>query len=141
MQSKVTYLASDRVEQCVNDSLRETALLVLVQLNNLAPVRGNLWQVQALAEVYQVKDILLEARTTETNRGTQEFGADTRVIADSVCDLVNVGTSSLTDGRERVDRRDTLGEHGVRGQLRQLRRPEAYSENALGTENIGSAHR
>ena len=74
---KRTYLAGDGIEKCVNNVLRETFLLILVHLHNLSPICGNLWQVQALAQVHKVEDIFLEARTAETNGGTKEFVADT----------------------------------------------------------------
>ena len=87
--------------------------------------------MQRLAEVYQVEDIFLEARTAETDGRLEELGPDTRVETDGVRDLVDVRASRLTDGRKRVDRRDTLGEHGVGGELRKLRRPKANIQNAL----------
>lgn len=99
----ITYLASDGVEQGVNDSLREPALLVLVHLNDLAPVSSDLGQVQALAKVDEVEDILLETRATEANGCTEEFGADSGVVTDGMRNFVNVGTCSLADGRQCVD--------------------------------------
>src|ERR1700683_2125039 len=95
-----TYLASDCVEKRVNNALGEPFLLILVHLHDLSPVRGNFRQMQALAKIYKVKNIFLEARTTKANRGTKEFVPDTRIVTDSVCNLVDVGASGLADGRE-----------------------------------------
>lgn len=116
----MSYLAGDGLEEGVNDVLGETPLLVLVHVNNLAPVSGNLGQVQAFAEVDKVENILLETRSTETDRGAQKLVAYTAVVADGVGDLVDVGTGSLADGGEGVDGGDTLGEHGVGGELGQF---------------------
>jgi len=77
--------------------------------------------VQALTQVNQVEDIFLEARTAEANRGTKEFIADTRIIADSVGYLVDVGASGLANGRESIDGGNTLGEHSISGELGELR--------------------
>ena len=55
-----TNLASDGVEQGINNVLREPPLLVLVHLHHLPPVGSDLRQVQTLTQVHQVQDILLE---------------------------------------------------------------------------------
>jgi hypothetical protein len=116
-----TYLASDCVEKGVNNALREAFLLILVHIHDLSPVRGNFWQMQALAKIYKVKNIFLEARTTKADGGTKEFVPNTRIVTDSVCNFIDVGTSGLADGRESVDGGDTLGEHCIGGQLGELR--------------------
>jgi hypothetical protein len=77
--------------------------------------------VQALAQIYKIKDIFLEARTTEANRGTKEFIADTRIKPDSVGDLVDVSTSGFANSRKGVNGGDTLGEHGIGSELGELR--------------------
>lgn len=120
-----TYLASDRVEKRVNNVLRETFLLILVHINDLSPVRGNLGQVQAFAQIYKVKNVFLEARTTEADRSTKELVTNARIVANSVCNLVDVGTSGLADGRKGIDGRDTLGKHSIGSKLGELGRPEA----------------
>jgi hypothetical protein len=53
-----------------------------------------------------------------------------------VGDLVDAGTGGLADGRQGVDRRDTLGEHGVGGELGELGRPEADGEDTVGGDPI-----
>lgn len=130
-------LTGDGVEEGVNDLAGEAVLLVLVHLNNGEPVLGNLGKVEGLGKVDKVENVLLEARTTESNRSLEELGADTRVLADSEGDLVNVGAGSLTDGREGVDRGDTLSKHGVGGELGELRGPEADGENAVTGNPVG----
>lgn len=130
-RGRCIYLVGDGVEERVNNGLGESALLVLVHLHNLPPVRCNLRQVQALAEVDKVQNILLEARTTEADRRPQELGSNSRVETNSMCDFVDVGASRLTNGRKRIDGGDTLCKHGVRRELGQLRRPKADIQNAL----------
>ena len=54
-------LAGNSVEECVYNPLREPPLLVLIHLDHLAPVSRDFGQVQALAQVHKVENILLEA--------------------------------------------------------------------------------
>ena len=110
-------LPGDGVEQGIHNLLRKPPLLVLVHLYHLPPIGSDLGQVQTLAQVHQVQDILLETRTTETDGGLQESRADARIVADSVCDFFYVCTSGFTNSGEGIDGRDTLSEHGVRSQL------------------------
>lgn len=108
--------------------------------------------MQRLGKVHQVEDVLLEARSTESlvvrdcpsriarrthNRRLQELGADSRVLADSVSDLVNGSTGGLADGGQGVDGRDSLGEHSVGSELGELGRPEADGEDSLLGDPVG----
>jgi len=104
---------------------------VFVHLNDLAPVGSNLRQVQALAQVDQVQDILLETRSTKTNTGLEEFRPNAGVIPNGVGDFVNVCPSGFANGGKSIDGGDTLGEHRVRGELGEFRGPEADSEDSL----------
>lgn len=113
MMTANSHLASDCIEQCVHNTLREPPLLVLVHLHYLPPVGSHLWKMTALTQVYQIKDILLEARASETDAGFEELGPNTRVVADRVGDLIDIRACGFADGREGVDRRDALGKHGV----------------------------
>ena len=116
-----TDLASDGVEESINNSLGESALLIFVHFHNLPPVCSDLRQVQTLAKVYKVEDVLLEARSTEPNRRAKEFRTDTGVESNSVGDFIDVCTSGFADGREGVDGGDTLREHSVGSELGQFR--------------------
>lgn len=69
--------------------------------------------MKRLGEVDEVENVLLEARSTETDRRLEELGTDARVNSARVGDLVDVGTGGFADGGEGVDGRDTLGEEGV----------------------------
>lgn len=71
------------------------------------------------------------------DRRLEELGTHSSVLTDSVGDLVNVGSSSLTDGREGVNRGDSLGQHGVGSELGKLRRPEAHGQNSLLRNPVG----
>lgn len=93
--------------------------------------------MERLGEVDQVEDILLETRTTETDRRLEELGADTSILADGVSDLVDGGTSSLANSGQGVDRRDTLGKHGVGSKLGKLRRPETDGKDSLLGDPVG----
>lgn len=56
----------------------------------------------------------------------EELGPDARV--DGVGHLLDVRTRGLAQRGERVHGRDALRQHGVRGQLRQLRGPPDASQ-------------
>ena len=116
-----TNLASNSVEQGIHNLLRKSPLLVLVHLHHLPPVGSDLGQVEALTQVHQVQDVLLETRTTKPDGSLQEFRADTRIEADGVSDFVDVSTGGFADSREGVNGGDTLSEHSVGGEFGQLR--------------------
>lgn len=62
-------LVRDRVEKALNDPLGESQPLEVVEGDDLGPVFGHLWQVQALADVDQIEDVLLEARPAKADTG------------------------------------------------------------------------
>jgi hypothetical protein len=61
-------LSRSRVEEGVDHLAGEAVFLVLVHLDDSAPVFSDLGEVERLGEIDQVEDVLLEARTTETLR-------------------------------------------------------------------------
>lgn len=65
------------------------------------------------------------------DRCLEELGSHSRVLSDGESDLVNVGSGSLTDGRESVDGRNSLGQHGVGSELGELGRPETDSQDPV----------
>lgn len=105
--------------------------MVLVELDDLTPVRGDFGEMETLAEVDEIEDVLLEAGAAESDGCLEELGAYARVVADGVGDFVDVGAGGLADGREGVDGGYALGEHGVCGELGELRGPEADIEDAF----------
>lgn len=107
--SDCAYLAGNSIEEGIYYPFREPTLLVLIHLNDLSPICGDLRKVEALAEIDEVEDVLLEAGSTESNARFEELGTDPAILANCVGDLVNVGTGGLTNGRQRVYRGDTLG--------------------------------
>jgi hypothetical protein len=64
----------------------------------LLPVSSDLGEVELLRKVHKVKNILLEARTTETNGSLQELGSDTAIATTSIGNFINISTSGFTDG-------------------------------------------
>mmetsp|Transcript_6070 Transcript_6070/g.11072 ORF Transcript_6070/g.11072 Transcript_6070/m.11072 type:complete len:310 (-) Transcript_6070:1243-2172(-) len=119
----------DGVKHAGNHLLRKALLLVVVHDDNLVPVLGALIQTVRLTEVDQVKDIFLEARSAESDRGVEEALPDASVHSHGARDLGNVGAGRFAQRRDGIDRRHALGEEGVGHQLRQLRRPQVGSEN------------
>ena len=96
-------LAGDSVEEALKDVVHESLLLVLVHDDDLLPVLGNLGEVEGLAKVHHVQDILLETAATKANAGLEELGADSGVKTDGVGDLVDISPRGLTEGTEGVD--------------------------------------
>ncbi len=68
-------LAGDGVEHGAHDVVCEAVLLVVVHQHHLVPVLAHLLQAEGVADVHQVQDILLEARTAVAHRGLQELVA------------------------------------------------------------------
>jgi hypothetical protein len=95
-------LAGHGVEHGRHHTVHKPALLVVVDLDHLLPVVGNLRQPVALTDVHE------EAGSTETNTGVQELGPDPGVLAHDVGHLRHVGTSGLTEGGDGVHRGDPL---------------------------------
>jgi hypothetical protein len=124
-------LANKSVVEALDDTVGETVTGVLVHLNNLSPVLGNLGETHGLGKVDKVKNILLEATATETDTSHQELVTNTRVNTNGAGNLVNISTSLLANGGDGVDGRDTLSQHRVGNELGKLRRPNVGGQNAL----------
>src|SRR5579871_5352155 len=72
-----------------------------------------------------------------TDAGPEKVGPDALVPPDGLGDLVNVGARGLADGTEGVDAGDALGQHGVGGQLGQLRGPQVGRDDAVAGDPVG----
>jgi hypothetical protein len=124
-------LANKSVVEALDDTVGETVTGVLVHLDNLSPVLGNLGKTHSLSKVDKVENILLEATATETDTSHQELVTNTGVNTNGTGNLVNIGTSLLANGGDGVDGRDTLSQHRVGNELGELRRPNVGGQNAL----------
>jgi hypothetical protein len=124
-------LAVERVEEPRRDEIGEAFLLVVVDANHLVPVLGHLLEVQTLAQVDQVVDVLLEAAAAEAHARLEELVADARVGSDRARHLLNVRSARLAYRRDRVYAGDLLCEHGIGGQLRQLGGPRVGCDYAI----------
>ncbi|KAH9402222.1 hypothetical protein TYRP_016277 [Tyrophagus putrescentiae] len=102
----------------------------------LVPVVGHLGQLQVLAEVDQIEDVLLEAAAAEADARLQKPPPDATVRADGVRHLVHVGPGGLADRRDGVDGADALREEGIRRQLRQLRAPGVGGDDRLRADPV-----
>lgn len=110
---------------------------MIVHLDDLTPVRRDLGEVKALGEINKVENVLLEARAAKADRGLEELGAHARVAADGMGDFVDIGASGLANGRQGIDRRNTLCEHGIGSELGEFRGPEADGEDAFAGDPVG----
>ncbi len=124
-------LAGDSVEHGGNHALHESRLLVVVDLHYLFPVVCDLGKAIAFANVHQVQDVLLEARSAETDAGVQELRSDSRVLADGVRDFRDVGASRLAESGHGIDGRDSLRQECIRCELRKLGGPQVGSQDAI----------
>lgn len=61
-------LATDGVEQRLDNFSGESGLLILVHVNDLLPVCRHFRKVEALAYVNQIQDVLLETAPAETDK-------------------------------------------------------------------------
>ena len=106
-------------------------LLVLVHSDNLTPICCHFWKMETFRKIYEVEDIFLETRTTESDRSAQKFGPNSRVFSDRMSDFLDVGSRRLANGGQRIDGRYTLGQHRVGREFRQFGRPEADGQDAI----------
>ena len=79
----------------------------------------------------------METRTTESDRCFQEFRTDAGVASDRACHFIDIGSCGFAEGRNRVDRRDALGEEGVGNQFGQLGRPEISGDDFFARNPVG----
>jgi hypothetical protein len=124
-------LVGHGVEHGRHHAVHEPALLVVVDLDHLLPVVGNLGQAVALADVHQVQDVLLEAGATEPNTGVQELGANPGVLAHGIGHLRHIGAGGLAEGGDGIHRGDPLRQERIGGELGQLSRPQVGGEDPV----------
>mmetsp|Transcript_89189 Transcript_89189/g.273159 ORF Transcript_89189/g.273159 Transcript_89189/m.273159 type:complete len:388 (-) Transcript_89189:11-1174(-) len=122
-------LVGDGVEQAGNDLAAEGRFLVLIHVNDLLPILRGLVQALRLADVHQIKDVLLEARAAEPDGRVQKLRADPTVGADGPRHLRHIGTGPLAELGYAIDAADALREHRVRHELRQLRAPQVRRQD------------
>ncbi len=72
-------LVGDGVEQGLDNVLREPGFLVVVHVNDTLPIMCDLGQVELLAYVHEVEDVLLKAGATKADARLEELGPDSRV--------------------------------------------------------------
>mmetsp|Transcript_7560 Transcript_7560/g.28419 ORF Transcript_7560/g.28419 Transcript_7560/m.28419 type:complete len:204 (+) Transcript_7560:341-952(+) len=99
---------SDCVKHFVNDFVGKTLTLKVIDLNHSIKVVCNLLESIVLAQVDEIQNILLEARSTESHRRLQELGSNSGVVSNSTGHLRNICSSALAQCGNGIDRRDTL---------------------------------
>ena len=125
--------------------------MVIVHRDNGLPVVGDLLQVERLADVDEVEDVLLEARPAKAHGGLKELGSDSGILSwkeknakvktrftsgahkftNGPGDLADVRAGDFADGRDGVDAGDPLREESVGHQLGELRGPRVHRQNFL----------
>mmetsp|Transcript_11141 Transcript_11141/g.15529 ORF Transcript_11141/g.15529 Transcript_11141/m.15529 type:complete len:247 (-) Transcript_11141:803-1543(-) len=85
-------LSRNCVEHRLDHLLSKSEFLMVVDLHYLVPILSNLGQTKTFAEVHEVEDILLEARTTESYRSIEEALSNTAILTDSARNLLNVSS-------------------------------------------------
>ena len=96
------------VEHLAEEAGDDALLLVLVHPDDARPVLRGGVEAEALAEVDEVEDVLLEAAAAEAGPGLEELRADAPVRADDASDLVHVRPRRLAEAGDCVDGRDPL---------------------------------
>ena len=122
-------LSRDSVEHLTDNLLREALLLEVVHQDDLVPVGCALVQSVGLAEVHQVENILLEARSSKSDGRVQESLSDTIVHTHGTRDLQDIRSSGLAKGRDGVDAGHALSQEGVGDQLGKLGRPQVGGQD------------
>lgn len=91
---------------------------------------------------HQGGGIFAEARTTPTEAGAEETGADARIEADSAGDFGDIGTDALSKEAHFVNEADLEGEEGVGGVFNELGGSEIggkqrHSGGGIGAREVG----
>ena len=76
--------------------------------------------METIRKIYEIENIFLETRATESDRSAQKFGPNSRVFSDRMSDFLDVGSRRLANGGQRIDGRYTLGQHRVGREFRQF---------------------
>mmetsp|Transcript_11433 Transcript_11433/g.21942 ORF Transcript_11433/g.21942 Transcript_11433/m.21942 type:complete len:368 (-) Transcript_11433:36-1139(-) len=130
-------LSGDGVEHRLDHLPGKAVLLVVVDLDNLVPVLSDLLEAEALAEVHEVQDILLEARSAETDRSVEEPLANPLVLADGVANFLDISAGGFAKLGDGVDGGDTLGKESVSNKLGELRGPEVGGDDPVLRHPVG----
>lgn len=96
-------LAGDGVEHALDNLVGESPLLVLIHQHDLVPIVGNLGEAERLANVHEVENILLEARSSVSHRCLEELGSDTRIRANGTGDFIDISIGGLAESGDGVD--------------------------------------
>mmetsp|Transcript_331 Transcript_331/g.957 ORF Transcript_331/g.957 Transcript_331/m.957 type:complete len:525 (+) Transcript_331:274-1848(+) len=124
-------LAGHGVEHRLEHAVDEAVLLVVVDRDDAAPVVRHLLKSNGFADVHEVKDVLLEAASSESHGRVEELRSNAAVRSDRVADLLHVCSRRLAERGDGVDGRDALSEEGVRRELGQLGGPQVGRDDAL----------
>ncbi len=124
-------LARHRVEHGRDHLGHKALLLPVVHLHHLLPVLRGLVQPVMLAQVHQVENILLEARTPKPHSCFQEVRPNAPVHANRPGNLGHVCFRLLAQRRHRIDRRHPLRQECICHQFGKLARPQPRGQNPL----------
>ena len=113
-------LARDGVKEGGDYPFNEALALVVVHLDDLLPVFRDFGEAVVLAEVDKIEDVFLEAGSTESNGGFQEFWSNAGVCSDSAGHFIDIRFGGLAECRDGVDGGDSLGKKGVGGEFGKL---------------------
>ena len=84
-----------------------------------------------MAEVGEIQNVLLETGATVAYGGLQELRTNTGVLADGTGHLVDIGSGCFAEGRDGIDRGDTLGKESVGNEFGEFRGPKIGRQNFL----------
>mmetsp|Transcript_16648 Transcript_16648/g.24646 ORF Transcript_16648/g.24646 Transcript_16648/m.24646 type:complete len:220 (-) Transcript_16648:343-1002(-) len=129
--------AGDSVEHTGDHLFSESLLLVIIHYNDLIPILGAFMQPISFTQVDQVKNILLEARSSKPNGGIKETPSNTLINPHRTGNLINIRPSRLTQCRNGIDTRHPLRQEGIGHQLTQLTRPQISRQDLLPWHPIG----
>ena len=115
----------------------EAPLLPIVHLHHAFPIGPDLGKTEVLAEVNQVENVLLEARSAKPYRSLEKLRSDAGVLSDGVGHLVDVRPRGFAESGDRVDRRNTLREKGIGDQFGKFGRPQVRHDDFLAGHPAG----
>ena len=131
------FLVGNRVEHAFEHPAGDAVRLPFVDLDNAFPIGGDFGETVIPAQVNEVQDVFLEAASAKTDRSLEELGTNPMVLSHDKGDFIDIGTGTLAESADRVDRADALRKERVCRELREFGTPEVRREDSLARDPVG----
>ncbi len=131
------FLVGNRIEHAFEHPAGDTVRLPFIDLDDAFPISGDFGETVISAQVNEVQDVFLEATAAKANRSLEELGTNPMVLSHDKSDFIDIGTGTLAERADRVDRTDALRKERVCRKLRKFGTPEVRREDSISWDPMG----